>query len=94
MRGDHSSLVASLLTLLARCCAVVSCCAVVRDIAERGRTVESVIDQYLTTVKPAHEKYIQPVRLKPHTEDIEASESHTRVMVELTVRFHRSSSLL
>lgn len=35
---------------------------VVRDIAERGRTVEGVIDQYINTVKPAHERYIQPVR--------------------------------
>lgn len=35
---------------------------IVRDIAERGRTVEGVIDQYINTVKPAHERYIQPVR--------------------------------
>lgn len=31
-----------------------------RDVAERGRTVESVIEQYLTTVKPAHEEFIEP----------------------------------
>lgn len=31
-----------------------------RDVAERGRTVESVIDQYLTTVRPAHEQFIEP----------------------------------
>ncbi|MEM9041585.1 MAG: uridine kinase [Actinomycetota bacterium] len=31
-----------------------------RDVAERGRTVESVIEQYLTTVKPAHERFIEP----------------------------------
>ncbi len=31
-----------------------------RDIAERGRTAESVIDQYLATVKPAHERFIEP----------------------------------
>ena len=31
-----------------------------RDVAERGRTVDSVIDQYLTTVKPAHERFIEP----------------------------------
>lgn len=31
-----------------------------RDVAERGRTTESVIDQYLTTVKPAHERFIEP----------------------------------
>jgi uridine kinase len=31
-----------------------------RDIAERGRSAESVIDQYLETVKPAHERFIEP----------------------------------
>ncbi|MEL6892775.1 MAG: uridine kinase [Actinomycetota bacterium] len=31
-----------------------------RDVAERGRTVESVIEQYLTTVKPAHDRFIEP----------------------------------
>ncbi|HEY3484101.1 MAG TPA: uridine kinase [Ilumatobacteraceae bacterium] len=31
-----------------------------RDVAERGRTVESVIDQYLTTVRPSHERFIEP----------------------------------
>jgi len=31
-----------------------------RDVAERGRTAESVIEQYLTTVKPAHERFIEP----------------------------------
>ncbi|MFK8024013.1 MAG: uridine kinase [Ilumatobacter sp.] len=31
-----------------------------RDVAERGRTADSVIEQYLTTVKPAHERFIEP----------------------------------
>ena len=31
-----------------------------RDVAERGRTPESVIEQYLTTVRPAHEQFIEP----------------------------------
>lgn len=31
-----------------------------RDIAERGRTVESVLNQYAKWVKPAFGKYIQP----------------------------------
>lgn len=33
-----------------------------RDVKERGRTIESVIDQYLTTVKPCHYKYIEPTK--------------------------------
>ncbi len=31
-----------------------------RDIAERGRTMESVIHQYLATVRPMHEEYVEP----------------------------------
>ncbi len=32
----------------------------VRDVNERGRTVESVINQYLSTVKPMHDAFIEP----------------------------------
>jgi uridine kinase len=31
-----------------------------RDIHERGRTTESVLAQYLTTVRPMHEEYVEP----------------------------------
>jgi uridine kinase len=31
-----------------------------RDINERGRTIDSVINQYLATVRPAHEQFIEP----------------------------------
>jgi uridine kinase len=31
-----------------------------RDISERGRTVQSVIDQYLSTVKPMHLEFVEP----------------------------------
>lgn len=33
-----------------------------RDIAERGRTVESVVQQYLETVRPMHERFVEPAR--------------------------------
>ena len=33
-----------------------------RDIHERGRTMESVIEQYLSTVKPMHHAYIKPTK--------------------------------
>jgi uridine kinase len=33
-----------------------------RDVAERGRTVDSVIEQYLATVRPMHEAFIEPTR--------------------------------
>jgi len=31
-----------------------------RDVAERGRTTDNVIEQYLGTVRPAHERFIEP----------------------------------
>ena len=31
-----------------------------RDISERGRTMESVITQYLTTVRPMHLQFVEP----------------------------------
>lgn len=31
-----------------------------RDVCERGRAIDSVINQYRTTVKPMHEKYVEP----------------------------------
>lgn len=33
-----------------------------RDIKERGRTMESVIDQYLTVVRPMHNQFIEPTK--------------------------------
>jgi uridine kinase len=31
-----------------------------RDVAERGRTAESVIEQYLATVRPMHMQFVEP----------------------------------
>ena len=31
-----------------------------RDIKERGRTIESVVSQYLKTVRPMHEQFVEP----------------------------------
>ena len=33
-----------------------------RDVEQRGRSLESVITQYLTTVKPMHEQFVEPTR--------------------------------
>ena len=33
-----------------------------RDVEERGRTLQSVVNQYLTTVKPMHEQFVEPSR--------------------------------
>ena len=36
------------------------CRRIRRDVTKRGRTLESVLNQYQTTVKPMHEKYVEP----------------------------------
>ena len=33
---------------------------ILRDVEERGRSLESVVNQYLTTVKPMHELFVEP----------------------------------
>ena len=33
---------------------------ILRDVKERGRSLDSVVDQYLTTVKPMHEQFVEP----------------------------------
>ncbi len=37
-----------------------------RDIEERGRSLQSVCDQYLTTVRPMHEQFIEPSKKYAH----------------------------
>ena len=36
------------------------CRRIKRDVNKRGRSLESVLTQYQTTVKPMHEKYVEP----------------------------------
>ncbi|MDD3429115.1 MAG: uridine kinase [Oscillospiraceae bacterium] len=31
-----------------------------RDVKERGRSIDSVVNQYLTTVKPMHDQFVEP----------------------------------
>ncbi len=37
---------------------------ILRDVKERGRSLDSVINQYLTTVKPMHEQFVDPSKRK------------------------------
>ena len=36
------------------------CRRILRDVTQRGRTLQSVLQQYQETVKPMHEKYVEP----------------------------------
>ena len=33
---------------------------IIRDVKKRGRSLDSVVSQYLTTVKPMHEQFVEP----------------------------------
>ena len=42
------------------------CRRIKRDVNKRGRTLESVLEQYQQTVKPMHEKYVEPSKRFAH----------------------------
>ncbi len=52
-----------------------------RDIAERGRTVESVIEQYLGTVRPMHMQFVEPS--KRYADVIIPEGGHNLVSIDL-----------
>jgi uridine kinase len=54
-----------------------------RDITERGRTVHSVINQYLTTVRPMHLKFVEPS--KRHADLIIPKGGFNEVAIEIIV---------
>ncbi len=60
---------------------------ILRDVSERGRTLDSVITQYLTTVKPMHEQFVEPS--KKHADIIVPEGGYNRVALEmLNERIH------
>ena len=54
---------------------------IVRDVRDRGRSLESVVNQYLSTVKPMHERYVEPS--KRNADIIVPEGGHNRVALEL-----------
>lgn len=54
-----------------------------RDVLERGRTMASVVEQYLTTVRPMHLDFVEPS--KRHADIIVPQESDNRVAMEMIV---------
>jgi uridine kinase len=53
---------------------------VIRDVKERGRDIEGVVEQYLTTVKPMHYLYVEPTRALA---DVVINSGMNRVAFEL-----------
>jgi uridine kinase len=52
-----------------------------RDISERGRSVDSVIEQYLTVVRPMHQQFVEPSKRYAHI--IIPEGGHNRVAIDL-----------
>ena len=66
----------------------------VRDVKERGRSLDSVIEQYLTTVKPMHEAFVEPSKRNAdiivpnggeNTTAIEMLAHHIRSLIEKAI---------
>lgn len=55
----------------------------VRDINERGRTMESVINQYLNVVKPMHNQFTEPT--KKFADIIIPEGGHNKVAIDIIV---------
>ena len=56
---------------------------ILRDVRERGRSMESVITQYTTTVKPMHERFVEPSK---RVADVIVPEGgHNNVAVDMII---------
>lgn len=61
-----------------------------RDMSERGRTVQSVIDQYVATVKPMHLEFVEPS--KRYADIIVPQGGHNAVAIDMLLTLIRSMS--
>ena len=61
---------------------------ILRDVRDRGRSMESVIDQYTTTVKPMHEEFVEPS--KKHADVIIPEGGFNSVAVAMLIENIRS----
>ena len=56
---------------------------IVRDVRDRGRSLDSVIDQYISTVKPMHEQFVEPS--KRRADVIIPQGGHNQVALEMVI---------
>lgn len=59
-----------------------------RDVQERGRTLDSVVEQYCTTVKPMHEQFVEPS--KKYADIIVPEGGYNQVALNMIVEKIRS----
>lgn len=60
-----------------------------RDVNERGRTMDSVMTQYLTTVKPMHEQFVEPTKRKADLIVPEGGDNHVALDIITQYLEHR-----
>jgi uridine kinase len=56
---------------------------IIRDMNERGRSIDSILNQYMRTVRPAHEQFIEPT--KKYADIIIPEGGHNIVAIDLMV---------
>ena len=56
---------------------------IVRDVRDRGRSLDSVVSQYLNTVKPMHEQFVEPS--KRNADIIIPEGGHNQVALEMVI---------
>ena len=61
---------------------------ILRDVKERGRSLDSVISQYLTTVKPMHKQFVQPSR--QYADIVVLEGGHNLVALDMIIHHIRS----
>ena len=61
-----------------------------RDLAERGRTLEQVLQQYSGTVRSMHERYVEPTRA--HADLVVTNDGPVDAAVELVITLVRQRS--
>ena len=65
------------------------CRRILRDVKERGRSLESVLSQYQNTVKPMHEMYVEPSKKFANIIVPEGGENHVALdMITGRIRRH------
>ena len=68
------------------------CRRIKRDVNKRGRSLESVIWQYQQTVKPMHEKYVEPSKKYAHLVVLEGGKNQVALdMIEGCIERHLSA---
>ena len=61
---------------------------IMRDVKKRGRSLDSVVKQYLTTVKPMHEQFVEPS--KRYADIVVLEGGHNLVALDMIIQRIRS----